>query len=266
MEASNGDNGTNAMEEDPPVRPQQQDQQPSKASKPKLTKQWEGDTNISQLTATFVTSLQVEQEKLQEAGEEVEDTKYKLPTEATELEIQQQSKIRISLRKVRNAESHPTLKLFKSFVHALKESDQSLTILPINASKQNLSSLSSTTKVNILDANKLQIYFKSYYPNQKTNLSGYMNILTDLDFEDLAIAPPIYEWLESNRYTMKECPSQDEEMVQIGAFCFSSEFIYRETSRRLWRETQHGIFLTLRKSQSYNLQEGSSALPRKVAR
>ena len=32
------------------------------------------DTTIAQLSATFVANLQVEQEKLQEAGEDLEDT------------------------------------------------------------------------------------------------------------------------------------------------------------------------------------------------
>ncbi len=38
----------------------------------------------------------------------------------------------------------------------------------------------------------------------------------------------VYEWLEINRYAIKQSPSNSEEMVQIGALCFSSEYIYRE--------------------------------------
>jgi hypothetical protein len=124
------------------------------------------------------------------------------------------------------------LKLFKSYVKALHECNPSIAILSVNASKQNLPPLSNAAMVNATDINKLQIYFKSYYPNQKTNLSGYINVLTVLDFAELDIAPSVYEWLESNRYTMRECLSQDEEMIQIGALCFGSEFIYREDLKK----------------------------------
>jgi hypothetical protein len=226
----NENNESQAMEEDPPVEREKQGAKTNKSSKTKVMKTWEGDTTISQLSATFVTNLQVEQEKLQEAGEDTEETKYKLPTDATE--IKQQNRIRFSLRKVRNAESQPMLKLFKSYVKALRECDPSIAILPVNASKQNLPPLSNAAMVNATDINKLQIYFKSYYPNQKTNLSGYINVLTVLDFAELDIAPSVYEWLESNRYTMRECLSQDEEMIQIGALCFGSEFIYREDLKK----------------------------------
>ncbi|MFN9981069.1 MAG: hypothetical protein ACK53Y_14180, partial [bacterium] len=125
----------------PPMGQEQLGDQTVKSSKTKALKKWESDTTISQLSATFVTILQEEQEKLQEAGEEAVETKYKSPTEA--VEIQQQNRIRISIRKVRNAESQPTLKLFKSFVKALRECDPSVVILPINASKQKLPSLSN---------------------------------------------------------------------------------------------------------------------------
>jgi len=245
---------TQAMDEDPPMGQEQLGDQTVKSSKTKALKKWESDTTISQLSATFVTILQEEQEKLQEAGEEAVETKYKSPTEA--VEIQQQNRIRISIRKVRNAESQPTLKLFKSFVKALRECDPSVVILPINASKQKLPSLSNAAMVNAIDINKLQTYFKSYYPNQKTNLSGYINILTNLDFTDLDIAPPVYEWLESNRYTMKECLSQDEEMVQIGALCFGSEFIYREDLKKAIETDSAWKFPNLEKAPVIQLTRG----------
>jgi len=165
-----------------------------------------------------VSNLQVEQEKLLEAGEDLEDTTmYKSPTDETE--IPQQNKIRISLRKSRNADSQSTLKLFKSLAHALRASDSTIVILPVNSTKQNLPVLSTAANIQATDTNRLHTYFKTYYQNQKTNLSGYINVLTNLTFEELDIAPPVYEWLEANRYTMRECPSYDEEMVQLGALC-----------------------------------------------
>jgi hypothetical protein len=99
------------MEEDPPSTQERKGDKSTKSSRQIITKKWETNPSISQLSATFVTNLQVEQEKLLEAGEDLEDaTKYKSPTDETE--IQQVNKIRISIRKARNAESQPTLKLF----------------------------------------------------------------------------------------------------------------------------------------------------------
>lgn len=36
------------------------------------------------------------------------------------------------------------------------------------------------------------------------------------------------DWLEENKYYMKMCPSQNEEMVQIGDLWFSSIYMYKE--------------------------------------
>jgi len=69
-------------------------------------------------------------------NDSMDDDLPKAPTDATE--IQQQQKIHISLRKARNSDSQPTLKLFKSFAHSLRQSDPTLALLPINATKQNL--------------------------------------------------------------------------------------------------------------------------------
>jgi hypothetical protein len=37
-----------------------------------------------------------------------------------------------------------------------------------------------------MDNNKVLTYFKTYYPSQSTNLSGYINILTNLSFTELS--------------------------------------------------------------------------------
>jgi hypothetical protein len=51
---------------------------------------------------------------------------------------------------------------------------------------------------------------------------------SSLSFDQLITSTEVHEWLEYNRYSAKLSPSQEEEMVSIGALCFSSEFIYRE--------------------------------------
>ena len=56
--------------------PQTQESKGEKSTKPArqtIDKKWEIDPSISQLSAAFVTNLQVEQEKLLEAREDLED-------------------------------------------------------------------------------------------------------------------------------------------------------------------------------------------------
>jgi len=88
------------MEEEPQTYAFKVSAQPH-ATKPKLTKKWETDPTISQLSTAFLSNLRVEQEKLQEAGEDMEEAlQYKAPTD--EAEISQQLKHPLSLRKTRN--------------------------------------------------------------------------------------------------------------------------------------------------------------------
>jgi len=188
-------------------------------------------------------------------------TKYKSPTDETE--IPQANRIRISIRKTRNAESQPTLQLFKSFAQALRASDPSLSILPVNSTKQNLPALTTAAKIRATDTNKLHIYFKPYYPTQKTNLSGYINISTNLSFEEIDIAPPVYEWLETNRYTIRESPSHDKEMVQLGALCFGSEYIYREDLKQAIIAHPEWNFPTLETTPVIQLTRGEFRGPKK---
>jgi hypothetical protein len=49
-----------------------------------------------------------------------------------------------------------------------------------------------------------------------------------MPLEDVLAYPAVYKWLETNRTSLKPSPSNMEEMVQIGALCFGSEYIYRE--------------------------------------
>lgn len=49
-----------------------------------------------------------------------------------------------------------------------------------------------------------------------------------------------------NRYKMRECPSHDEEMVQIGALCFGRELIYREDLKIAIQQDPAWQFLQLK--------------------
>jgi hypothetical protein len=73
-----------------------------------------------------------------------------------------------------------------------------------------------------------ELFFNPYYKKQFYSLSGYFHISSTLTFNTLKEHKDMIEWLEGNRYYIKLCPSQNEEMVQIGALCFSSIYSYRE--------------------------------------
>lgn len=222
------------MEEEPVIHTQGTRATQANSAKPvtmtktkKTCVTWVSDPTITQLSSTLLQNLKAEQGKLQEAGEEPDEaTQYKEPTD--QVEVEERNRIRLSIKRARQSDTNvPTLKVFKSFVHALKACDKTLAIFPINMNKQNLSAITTSAQISSLDINKLQTYFKTYFPNQKNSLSGYIHISTQLCTEDLLIATPLYEWLETNRYSIKPCISADEEMVQIGALCFGSEYVFR---------------------------------------
>ncbi len=122
----------------------------------------------------------------------------------------------------------PTLKLFKSFTSTLKKADSSLIILPFKASKQHYSSLSTLKHIQSMEENKLGQFFKSYHQQQLYSLSRYFHISSELTLEELKANPIVDEWLDLHLYYMKSCPSQSEEMVNIGVLCYSSIFTFHD--------------------------------------
>jgi hypothetical protein len=87
---------------------------------------------------------------------------------------------------------------------------------------QNVSLLSNLKQIIICNETKLQLFFNPYYKKQFYSLSGYFHISSALSFEDIKTHKDMTGWLEENRYYIKMYPSQNKEMVQIGALCFSS--------------------------------------------
>ena len=261
---------TQNMEEEPI---QTQPEQPTAAKKQVATTTsnnkennsmtWVSDPTISQLSATLLQNLKVEQEKLHEAGEDLnEATQYKEPTDT--IATADRYKIRLSIKRARNSDSTiPTLKVFRSFTHALKACDKTLTILPVSAAKQNLTAISTPAQLSSIDQNKLLTYFKPFYPNQKHSLSGYIYISTQICAEDLLIATPVFEWLETNRYTVKPCLSSDDEMVRIGALCFGSEYIYRDDLAQAIQEDPSWKFPQLERPPIIQLTRGDFRGPKK---
>lgn len=112
-----------------------------------------------------------------------------------------------------------TLQLFKSLVTTLWTVDPLLVILPYEALKQRYSVITNSKQIEALDDNKLFQYLQPYYQRQNYSLSGYIHIRTAHTYPELLRLPQLAKWLDSNRYFVKLCPSQVEEMVQIGALC-----------------------------------------------
>lgn len=120
----------------------------------------------------------------------------------------------------------PLAKLFKSFILTLKKADPSLILLPFMSTKQHYSSISTLKQIQILDEQKIQQFFKPYHQRQHYSLSGYFHVSSDLSFQELQCLPSVEEWLDSYRYYLRIHPSQNEEMIQTGALCYSSVFIF----------------------------------------
>ncbi len=101
-------------------------------------------------------------------------------------------------------------------------------MLPYQAAKQHYSSLTNIKQIQSIDDPKFNHYIKPYYHKQVYSLSGFLHISSTLSFTELVSLPFIDEWLDTYNYFMKLCPSQMQEMTQIGTLCYSNLFIYRE--------------------------------------
>jgi hypothetical protein len=156
--------------------------------------------------------------------------------------------VRINL--IRHKFATPTeqtsLQLFKSFILTAKKTDPSLIVLPIDSTKQHLSSLTTLKQVENLTNNQLRLYFSSWYRDQPHSISGFLHLNTNLDHEDMLTKVPLAEWLATYQYSIKLCCSQDEEMSIIGALCYGSLFLHRDDLLKTivqlpeWVQLNHG--------------------------
>ena len=130
----------------------------------------------------------------------------------------------------------------------MRNADSSL-VLPYQSAEQHYSSLSNLKQIQSVDDNKLLQFFKPYYQKQQYSLSGYFHISSTRSFDDLCTIPQVEEWLDTYNSSIKLCPSQSEEMMQIGALCYSNIFIYREDLKAaiidhpLWNPVDDGSHL-----------------------
>lgn len=142
----------------------------------------------------------------------------------------------------RNANYQSTLSqlsLFRSFAKCLKNTDNSIQILPIrNDIKVN--SLSTTDQINHLEAVGLPTYFRPYKKNQK-HISGDYYIATKLSFEELREHQNVQTWLIQSGYQMLWNDCQSSDMVKIGFLSRVRSFTFRDdlqsyiTASKEWR-------------------------------
>jgi len=94
--------------------------------------------------------------------------------------------------------------------------------------KQHFSPLSTIKQINSLEDNQMLQYYKPFYHRQLYSLSGYFHISSQLSFNDIMSQHRVQEWLDSNQYFIKLCPSQEEEMIPLGALCYSHILMSRD--------------------------------------
>jgi hypothetical protein len=192
------------------------------------TVSWHTDTGISSISEDIFSHLKQKQQAAAEEGAlDLDHPDYEKPIDKVATKISQ--RIRFNLIRHRGIVSDiPTLKLFKSFAVTLKKADPSIIILPFKASKQHYSSLSTLKNIQAMEENKLSQFFKLYHQWQLYSLGGYFHISSELSLDNLKTILIIDKWLDSHRYNMKLCPSQHEEMINIGVLCYSSIFTFRD--------------------------------------
>jgi hypothetical protein len=189
---------------------------------------WTADASVSRLSHDILKQLQLDSSSSPTGTHNKYLTSTTQSNSATSIALTNQ-RIRFNLICHRYTMGDAkTVQLFRSFTSSLRDIDQSLIILPVNSLKQHISGLTNQKQILAIDKNKMLTYFNPYYKKQSYSLSGYFQISTSMTFTELTQHQTIQEWLEHNRFYIKLCPSQHEEMVQVGALCFSSIFIYRE--------------------------------------
>jgi hypothetical protein len=139
-------------------------------------------------------------------------------------------RLRINLIRHRFARSSDmtTLKLFKSFISALRSSDREIAVLPFDSKKQKYTSIVSGKQLDNLNDHELKLYFQPWHREQHYSLSGFFHLNSTIPYQDLFSLAPIAQWLDTYQYSVKLCPSQTEEMSVIGALCYGSLWMYQK--------------------------------------
>jgi hypothetical protein len=124
--------------------------------------------------------------------------------------------------------------LFKGFAYSLPAADPLLVILPYAATKQHYTPINSNKHIQTIEIEepKMLQFFQPYYKKQLYSLSGYFHIKSSFSYSTLIQNYQVAEWLDTHGFSLKLFPSQTEEMVPVGALCFSNLFMHREELKR----------------------------------
>jgi len=190
--------------------------------------------------------METQKQKAADAGDiPIDSPESRKPQDHVDSKEPINQRICFNLIRHRGAHSETkALNLFKSFAMTLKKADPSLIIHPFQASQQHFSSLATLKQIQIMENQKIHQFFKSYHQKQTYSLSGYFLITSALSFDTLFQIPSVSKWLHSYQYYTRICPSQVEEMVKIGALCYSSTFIFRDhlkqaiMAHQLWPQAE----------------------------
>jgi len=213
-------------------------QSPSSSPKQQVIASWTTDAGVSELSDDIFSPLQQKKKQRKEDSGEVEEDSpnYEKPQHHIVSTTPINQHIRFNLIRHRGVSAEiPTLKLFKSFTTAIKKTDPTAIILPFHSNKQNYSSFTTLKHIQSMDDNKMSIYFKSYHQRQLYSLSGFFHISLKYSLNELQQLPLIDEWLDTYQYFVKTCASQTEEMIQIGALCYSSTLTF-------WDDLKQAIY------------------------
>ena len=180
---------------------------------------------VTTLSSIILEQLQKDKEISPEDATRLDDSTTLPP--AIHDKLRQRFRFKI-IRHRGSVGSTTTENLFKSFATALQSADPSLLILPYLASKQHYSPLATLKQIQLVDSNQMNQFFESFYHCQLYSLSGYLHISSQLSFNDITSLPKVQEWLDTNKYIIKLCSSQAEEMVPLGALCYSNVLMHRE--------------------------------------
>jgi len=185
--------------------------------------------------STFMTRQQQEMSSDMEEEEPLPDEEIQEPPPTTTAILADKPPVyyRLRLNLIRHKYATPTdlttLQLFKSFATAAKKTDKTLAFLPVDSTKQNLTSLVSQAHIDNLTPNQLRLYFSSWFKDQHHSISGFIHLGTNLLLSDFETKLPLAEWLQTYQYSVVLCKSQDEEMSIVGALCYGSLFLNRDS-------------------------------------
>jgi hypothetical protein len=202
------------------------DQRPPSAQPKKVS--WSMDTSIASLTEDIFSHMTEKKQKDADSGDlDLDSPDYKKPHAQFEAPEKLNQFIHFNLIRHKGAVGDTKVgQLFRSFASTLKKADPSIVIHPFQVSKQHFSSLATLKQIQVVDDTKIHQFFQSHHQKQTYSLSGYFNISSALTFSELFHLTLVAKWLESYHYYARICPSQNEEMVKIGALVYSSIFIF----------------------------------------